>query len=115
MSNVNKPVISAEVADAIERARKHRWSNERIAQFVLDPDHTMVGVLALHTIPFDTLLAALINGYEREKSPEDIRHEEIRKEFVWRNGSITEYSSGMADGIRYAVAMLGVKIEGVNA
>lgn len=115
MSNVNKPTIPAEVADAIERVRSIQWSNDHIVYFVLNPDPTERGIAPLRKIPFNTLLAALVNGYEREKAPEDPRHVELRKEYVWRNEGSSSYSSGMADGIRYAVAMLGVKIEGVNA
>ncbi|WP_434750192.1 hypothetical protein [Paenibacillus amylolyticus] len=115
MSNVVKPTIPAEVADLIENMRKAGVTNQemtRVAQ-----GHTSVPVYneILSSIPFDTLLAALVNGYGRDKAPEDPRYVELRKEYVWRNGSITEYIIGMADGIRYAVAMLGVKIEGVNA
>lgn len=117
MSNVNRPTIPAEVADTIEGLRDPRngpeFSNEKILTWAIEGDSAIVTML--RKIPFDTLLAALVNGYEREKPPEDARHVELRKEYVWRNGCVSEYSIGMADGIRYAVAMLGVKIEGVNA
>lgn len=115
MNNVTKPVIPAEVADFIENLRKANVSNQDIVR--LAQGNTLVPVYheILSSIPFDTLLAALVNGYDREQTKEERSHVEIRKEYEWRNGSSRPYSVGMADGIRYAVAMLGVKIEGVNA
>lgn len=118
MSSVNKPVIPAEVADAIEKARSHQWDNERIAYFVVNPDPTATGIAALRSIPFDTLLAALVNGYEREL-PEEERlakaYQNIRDEYqvCLFDGSSEEIS--FANGMRYALDTLSIKIEGVNA
>ncbi|MEI2280751.1 hypothetical protein [Paenibacillus polysaccharolyticus] len=115
MSNANKPVIPAEVADLIENMRTIGITHKEITRVAQGNTLVTAYYEVLSSIPFDTLLSALVNGYEREKEPEDPRHVELRKEYVWRNEGSSSYSSGMADGIRYAVAMLGVKIEGVNA
>lgn len=115
MSNVVKPTIPAEVADLIENMHKAGITNQEMTRIAQGSTLVPVYHDILSSIPFDTLLAALVNGYEREKPPEDARHVELRKEYAWRNGCVSEYSIGMADGIRYAVAMLDVKIEGVNA
>lgn len=122
MSNVVKPTIPAEVADAIEKARFSHWDNERIAYYVLNPDHTAMGLAPLRSIPFDTLLAALVNGYEREMTEEERRLERERKlarDYSYHRGcagqySIAESDEAFADGIKYALDTIGVKIEGVN-
>lgn len=113
MSNVNKPIIPAEIADAIEKARSHRWDNERIAYFVVNPDPTATGIAALRSIPFDTLPAALVNGYERELTP----HEKIRERYEWEVPTTSEqfWSDGYVSGMLFTLNTLGIKIEGVNA
>lgn len=124
MSNVNKPVIPAEVAEAIELLRDHSvrrpipvWSDELILRTVLvtkDPGPT---VEALQSIPFDTLLAALVNGYERELSEEERRESAIKREWLDRDRRRhnSEYCDGFADGIEFVLGELSVEIEGVNA
>lgn len=115
MSNVNKPVIPAEVADLIENMRKAGVTNQEMTRVAQGNTQVPVYHEILSSIPFDTLLAALVNGYKREMTMTERRHEDIRKEFIWRTQAGSEYNSGMAYGIRYAAVMLGVKIEGVNA
>lgn len=70
MSNVNKPVIiPAEVADAIERLREDcAFTNWSFIELISNdsPKIHQRAHARLRSIRFDTLLAALINGYERE-------------------------------------------------
>ncbi|MEC0369996.1 hypothetical protein [Paenibacillus chibensis] len=116
MSDVKKgltptvPVIPAEVADVIERLRAEGYDNSGIVAL---ESRTGGGLhsdpITLRTILFDTLLAALVNGYEREKTPED----KIRA--VYEEPADGEYAQGYEDGIVFTLDTLGIKIAGVNA
>lgn len=125
-STLNKRVIIPHnVADAIEELRSstHPYDNERIVYSALNLHNAGDAVVALRTIPFDTLLAALVNEYEREKTPEEIAHERVRIVFEKRIQSGTSARDAQeitrnlsfADGIKFALNELGVNIEGVNA
>ncbi|MCG7383340.1 hypothetical protein [Paenibacillus sp. ACRRY] len=123
MSNVNKPVIPVEVADAIEILREDEvpHSNENILLLRATGGKAECRVRAaeaLRLIPFDTLLAALVNGYERELTGEERlakAYRNIRDEYqvCLFDGSSEEIS--FANGMRYALDTLSIKIEGVNA
>ncbi|CDN42009.1 MULTISPECIES: hypothetical protein [Paenibacillus] len=70
----------------------------------------------------ETLLAALVNGYEIEKTAEEAAHDRIRAVYRRKIYSTffadpTKFSrdKGFAEGIKYTLNELGVKIEGVNA
>lgn len=125
MNNVNKPTIPAEVADAIEYFRNRgvgcpAWSNESIIDLVINSAAPTKKTDALRSIPFDTLLAALVNGYERKLTEEGRTHDAIRKIYVRhaQGGDgyvVTSQSKANADGIKFALDVLGVHIEGVNA
>ncbi|MGG4217526.1 hypothetical protein ABEW32_04750 [Paenibacillus jamilae] len=107
MSNVNKPVILAEVADAIEELRGEGVGNRGIllrSEQIGNPYYT-----ALVSISYDTLMAALINGYERELTEEQRKHDALREVYFDLLG--TEFASG----INYALTTLGVAVSGVNA
>jgi hypothetical protein len=136
MSAINaiKPTIPNDVADAIESFRKDGNGNANMLRLVIDPPiaHTSRRCALIQTIPFDTLLAALVNGYEREQTAEQIAeaavkavHAELKRVYLkkrqdarlargegwmgddWR---LTAY----ADGIKFALDTLGVKITEVN-
>ncbi|MDQ0168703.1 hypothetical protein [Paenibacillus tundrae] len=123
MSNVNKPVIPAEIAELIENMRKAGVTNQemtRVAQgHTLLPVHTDV----LTSIPFDTLLAALVNGYERELTEEQRMariKRELTSDYITHRTGMGRYDNAYedkayADGIERALDAVGVKIEGVNA
>ncbi|WP_339306818.1 hypothetical protein [Paenibacillus sp. FSL R5-0519] len=121
MSNVNRPVIPAEVADIIEEMRKIPYCNNRDITNAYDGDPGRRE--KLRAISFDTLLAALVNGYERELSEEEkraVKQRDLAQDYSrYRDGEghyeeyVQDYA--FADGIKHAINMLGVKIEGVNA
>jgi hypothetical protein len=129
MANVNKPTIPGEVADAIERLRsRYEADNSEIITLALKTGGGLhADTITLQKIPFDTLLAALVNGYGRELTEEEREarriaeaHESIRDEYEEHVGHNGRYASGaeddaFADGIRFALNALGVKISGVNA
>ncbi|WP_427050441.1 hypothetical protein [Paenibacillus sp. TC-CSREp1] len=120
----NKPTIPAEVADALEALRSDtfKYTNENILDLLANGLTTDPTVRALCSIPFDILLAALVNGYAREKTEEEKRADverEIRHTYDANRSGCGIYDSAyeddaFADGVKYALDMLGVKIEGVN-
>lgn len=120
MSNVSKPVIPAEVADVIEKLRDpsggFSYSNAEVVDVAT---RTGGGVnqytITLQKIPFDTLLAALVNGYERELTEEERREEAIAGEYEWYCACDSDYDDGVCRGILLTLNTLGIKIEGVNA
>ncbi|MEK4360784.1 hypothetical protein NYE48_27645 [Paenibacillus sp. FSL M7-1455] len=119
MSNVSKPVIPAEVADVIEYLRfdegRGGYSNQKIIQLYEMKTVQSEVAESLRKIPFDTLLAALVNGYERELTEEERREEAIAGEYEWYCACDSDYDDGVCRGILLTLNTLGIKIEGVNA
>jgi Protein of unknown function (DUF1642) len=121
--NIGKVVLPREVAEAIESLRKNQFDNRAIINRIYKA--TAPPALQLYAIEnFDTLLNALVNGYEIEKSPEEkVReyyeeiHEKHGKSFaeVPYGGKPPHYFSGVKDGIKTTLDILEIKIEGVNA
>ena len=121
---MNKPVIPAKVADAIEFYRHTipPFSDARIVT-IADNVGTASGpnAEAIRSIPSNTLMAALVNGYEREETPEDVfrrvyldSYEEARRhtEEGWPQSAAR--CRGYASGMFRAAEILGIKIKGVN-
>ncbi|MDH2332445.1 hypothetical protein [Paenibacillus polymyxa] len=107
MSNVNKPAIPVATADAIEELRGKGESNRGVllrSERIGNPYYT-----ALVSISYDTLMAALINGYERELTEEQRNHDILREAYLDLLG--TEFASG----INYTLTTLGIAVSGVNA
>ncbi|MGG1641814.1 hypothetical protein ACIFQM_11070 [Paenibacillus sp. NRS-1782] len=123
MSNVNKPVIPAEVADAIkglrDPSRGHIFSNAEITTLALKTGGALhKDTITLRKISFDTLLAALVNGYEREMTEEQAREQtyaeiahthQRHREGIGRYGKFSE-DCAFADGIQYALDTLGIDV-----
>jgi len=120
---MNKPTIPNEVADAIEMMRIQYGENNVksiIAAVVDTARFNGVNTVTLRSIPFDTLMAALVNGYKREMTEEQRIHAGIRECYVMHRSVRNAFhpfnaDQAFADGILFAVDKLGIKIEGVNA
>jgi len=113
-----KVTIPADVADLIGNMRKVGCTNEEIARVAMGNTSIPLYHEVLSQIPFDTLLAALVNGYEREQTEEERAHAAILKEYrsAWIDaGDGDEHANGFTDGVEFALNTLGVKIGGVNA
>ena len=119
---MNKPTIPNEVADVIEALRGVQlYSDEEIISIIMLSGGTFVKTL--RSIPFDTLMAALVNGYDREITEEERFHREIRVKYVEKRSTArlmghawhSRETSAYADGIVFTLNTLGIKIEGVNA
>lgn len=121
---MNKPTIPNEVADAIEYLRSNDvfdtpYTNEDLVSGIFDPSMSSSTFITLRSIPFNTLMAALVNGYEREMTEEQ-KHAKIAQEYAeyvrgaGHYGTLDE-DAIYADGIRFTLNTLGIQIEGVNA
>lgn len=123
MTSPSKVVIPWEVADALDAARAAGVSNATIID--VRNDEFNAGVIgltsaALRFIPFDTLLQALVTGYERELTDEESRHKAIVDEYEeYVHGVLQLDTEGedyaYAEGIVFALNTLGIVIPGVNA
>lgn len=133
MSNVNKPVIPRQVAEAIEWMRSHqRYTNYDIIQRLIAREFTnghhaeCIRDYIVLEDGFDTLLSALVNGYEIEKSAEELAEDGYERIRAWHAGlrsmernddSFSGRHAAMLrrDTIDSVLTILGITIEGVNA
>lgn len=83
MTTIKPVTIPREAADRIEGLRSSALSNERIVDvYVSEGRGTPPSTRGIRSISFDTLLSALVNGYERELTEEEARelaYEELRE------------------------------------
>lgn len=120
-----KVTIPAEVADLIGNMRGAGYTSEEISRVAMGNTSVPYYHEVLTKITFDTLLAALVNGYEREMTEEEEErvaraHAAIRKLYVRHAlGSdgyeATLLSKAHAEGVKFTLDTLGIQIEGVNA
>ena len=108
MSEVKKPVITKEQADSIA-AFLEVGTKEELLTAKVHCCHFGDEYSGINTIDIMTLAAALINGYEVEKTPE----EKVREYYESHGGSPSAEERKAA--IRETLYKLGIKIEGVNA
>ncbi|NGM81269.1 DUF1642 domain-containing protein [Paenibacillus sp. 7124] len=126
MANEIKPVvIPREVAQAIEVMRSEfattcAYSNEDIARVYTDSRYSDSLAKSIRKLPFDTLMRALLDGYERERTPEETVAEIYRKlsasadqERRAYNGEPTQYLMA-ALAVKRVLDVLGIVIPGVN-
>lgn len=123
-----KPTITKEQADAIEVLRSTRDLTDE--WILLEYADVHFGSSSDDTPEFQpiasmdlmTLAAALVNGYEVGKKPE----EEVREYYEWLKRSRDErhlagdvegnrFIAGLLQGVLNTLDYLGIKIEGVNA
>lgn len=111
---MNKPTIPNEVADVIEYLRNDKkWPNEQIIECRSMKLYDIEATRILREIPFDTLMAALVNGYERELTEEQ-RKQKIREMYRRHEDCFDSRDLGIRKGIRDTLSILGIEIEGVN-
>lgn len=123
MSEVKPVTIPHEVADTIETLRRDSASNpafdnEGIAHAYVT--ETYVGPIALNLrkIPFDTLMRALLDGYERELTEEEAREQaygSLRQMYARHyDDAFEDYSEGFCEGVVTALTTLDILIPGIN-
>ncbi|MGO4897543.1 hypothetical protein ACG2QI_23025 [Bacillus sp. GM2] len=108
MSEIKKPVITKDQSDSIE-AFLEVGTKEELLTAKVHCCHFGDEYSGINTIDIMTLAAALINGYEVEKTPE----EKVREFYESHGGSPSAEERKAA--IRETLYKLGIKIEGVNA
>jgi hypothetical protein len=125
MTNANKVTLPREVAEAIEDVKQYYTNADIIANIVTDRSTSAYGTKMPVLIGYartekrgtDTLLAALVNGYEVEKSPEELvkQYYDNRDADYRANTKTATQSCGECRGIIITLQLLGIEIEGVNA
>lgn len=120
---MKKPVLTKEQAQSmdaiiarIENPKEDLVfeSRESVIQYKFGPYTFSVERSAANTMSNDDFIAALYLGYEIEKTP----HEKLREYYGnldRRPLAVTSYDWYEARGIERALAILGIKVEGVNA
>lgn len=125
---MEKVTLPKEVAEAISALREIGWSNVRIASALEHgnaSDGSNVGMLRKFAYVDgdneDLILAALVNGYEIEKTPEEQIRElyEGTKDNYPSKTSLNEWGEGYCAGVLNTVEnilyILGIEVEGINA
>jgi Protein of unknown function (DUF1642) len=133
----DKVKLPREVAEAIEKIREKGGRNYAIvrAAIKLSEASTEEKVISDWVTEnfqdnLDALIIALVNGYEIEKSPEDIdaeRKEKVREYFkqlserwyrLFKDGDTHELGIGYLhrmEAVMHTLNLLGIEIPGVNA
>ena len=110
MSEVKKPVITKEQAEAFEKLREQYTEEEMVIKYIeSELDLFDSSCACLYDLGFTDFLAALINGYEVEKTPE----EKVREYYESYGGSPSAMER--KEAVQDTLDLLGIKIEGVNA
>jgi uncharacterized protein (UPF0297 family) len=122
----DKVKLPRELAEALDSLREKGYSNFTILSYVINEKYiahlpeitTIVKAYERDDFSFDTLLNALVNGYEIEKSPED----KVRAyyEFWSERAKDRDYETrteaeNKLDGMLFVLDAYGIKIPGVNA
>jgi deoxyadenosine/deoxycytidine kinase len=118
----DKVTLPREVAEAIEDLRKDHYDNRALIDEIYE-GATRPVLQAYAEANFDTLLNALVNGYEIEKSPED----KVREYFkqlsecwfrLFKEGDTNNLGVGYLhrmEAVMHTLNLLGIEIPGVNA
>lgn len=118
MSEIKKPAITEEQAYALLGLYVERWSKEDVLEYHVTREWTD-RFSPLNDLDTVTIAAALINGYEVEKTPEEkVReyYDELCDKFDHACWSSDELEYGCKkQAVRETLDKLGIKIEGVNA
>jgi len=119
-ATIRPVIIPREAADAIETLRRDSASdpafdNEGIAHAYVTESYAGPIALNLRKIPFDTLMRALLDGYERELTEEEARelaYEELRE--IYATPPQSMFARGFDEGLVFTLNTLGIVIPGIN-
>ncbi|MCR9040794.1 hypothetical protein QRX25_14975 [Bacillus sp. L381] len=114
-----KPTITKEQADALLHLYSAEWTKSDVLEYHATGEW-LEHCDSLNDLDILTLAAALVNGYEVEKTPEekvreyyyDLRRTEDRLEERGESGS--QFRQGW-QSVEETLRLLGIEIEGVNA
>ena len=115
-----KVKVSREVAKAIEELRSRGYQNaEIIANWWMEQDDGLGGVINANIFDGDILLTALVTGYEIEKTPEEKWSERYRQIIKPLTFPIADDVRDLLEKEKRTIEEMardfGLKIEGVNA
>ncbi|MED4547614.1 MULTISPECIES: hypothetical protein [Bacillus] len=117
MSEINKPVITKEQADALLGLYVEEWSEEDVLEYHVTREWTDQ-FSPLNDLDTMTIAAALINGYEVEKTPEEKVREYYEKLCDGYDRAQFHEDKGkyllMKRSVRRTLDALGVQIAGIN-
>ncbi|MCF7618544.1 hypothetical protein L3137_14910 [Bacillus sonorensis] len=119
MSEIKKPTITKEQAEAFEKLREQYTDEEIVIKYIeSELDLFDSSCACLYDLGFTDFLATLINEYEVEKTPE----EKVREFYDSFECGPRMYPAEMSFRneeyrriIKCTLNRLGIKIEGVNA
>jgi len=107
MSNLVK--IPQEVAAKLDQLREYGYSTRSILSCYYEPSDTYA---VLRTIPYETFIQAVVNGFHREKT-DDEKHAELAAVYNGCDLDI-DYDDGVRVGIVRTLDILGITVEGIN-
>ena len=110
----DKVRLPKEVAEAIETLRSHDFkvtNHDILFIFAESHNNGYPALVKFSQSNFDTLIQALVNGYEVERTPEVI----ILEEYLSQLGNPDKWCVGFQEGIKFTLDVLDKKILGVNA
>lgn len=121
MSEMKKPEITKEQAEAIEFLRNYYTNGQILDQFIMNGIGNILGhdCGSLSDLEPIELASALINGYEIVMTPEEKIRDYYESNYVKHEKSKpfsgeVHYTTGVSQGIKRTLEHLGIKIEGVN-
>lgn len=132
MTNQTKVTLPREVAEAIEKLRNSGWPEDilmdRTEFFVGTPDvdiklevgidHSGYAIAKFLTEDYSKnmpiYMSALVNGFEIEKSPEDMVRDYYQNYRELLSKYEKDYDLGVLNGITVTLNLLGITIEGIN-
>ncbi|MGG1018608.1 hypothetical protein ABE151_04375 [Bacillus paralicheniformis] len=117
MSEIKRPVITKEQADALLGLYAEEWSKEDVLEYHVTREWTD-RFSPLNDLDTVTLASALINGYEVEKTPEEKVREYYEKLCDGYDRAQFYEDEGkyllMKRAVRRTLDALGVQIAGIN-
>ncbi|WP_432661346.1 hypothetical protein [Bacillus subtilis] len=113
-----KPTITKGQADALLRLYSEEWTRDDVLSYHATGDWGK-SCSALNDLDIMTLAAALVNGYEVEKTPEEKVREYHRSLVCDMERALSYAEEGnyrsAIEAVEETLGLLGIKIEGVNA
>jgi hypothetical protein len=116
---VARVTLPREVAEAIELAKKSKYSDDEILIRAAAHGFVTPELMPLESVDIMTLAKALINGYEIEKSPEDKVREYYEGLIETKTDPLNdpytrELAAYEASGVVKTLNLLDIKVPGVN-
>lgn len=103
-------MLSKEQAEALKDVLKTKELKTNVVTGHLDVNNWRSDWSPLNDLSLDTLIRALYIGYEVEKTPEAI----IWEEYQYQRDPNEAANDSFADGMKFVIDTLNIKIKGIN-